>query len=241
MKIAVCDDNLQDLEAFTAILSAYGKKTGSILHMNTFSSADSLLRTLENGGKFDVIFLDILMPGINGIEAARELRQSDGDTELVFLTTSKDFALDAFSVKAKDYLVKPLTEATLFRLLDDLTAKLDDSDAILIDSKKTLRKLHPDRIEYCEVKGHNIFWNLRSGAVLESRNSIFETEKLLARSGFFIRVHRSFIVNLHCISSFNRDSYTIELESLTRIPVPKAKFPSVLGQYLNKIEGNQNT
>ncbi len=240
MKIAVCDDSLQDLEAFTTLLSAYGKKTGAFLHMNTFSNADSLLHTLENGGQFDVIFLDIMMPGINGIEAARELRQSDNSTELIFLTSSRDFALDAFSVKAKDYLVKPLAEATLFCLLDDLTVKLDEDDSILIDSKKTLRKLHPDRIEYCEVKGHHVFWNLRSGVVLESRSSILETEKLLLRSGFFMKVHRSFIVNLHCVSSFNRDSCTIDLESLTRIPVPKAKFSAILQQYLEKIEGAQD-
>lgn len=175
--------------------------------VRSYTAASFPMRTvccvaLRGGVQFDAMFLDILMPSLTGIEAARELRQSGNSTDLIFLTVSRDFALDAFSVKAKDYLIKPLSETMFFQLLDDLKAKLDENETILIAGKKSFRRLRPDRIEYCEVRGHSIFWNLRSGAVLESRGSMEEAEELLSSSGFFLRVHRSYLVNQYCIASF---------------------------------------
>lgn len=241
IKIAVCDDCQQDLQAFSAMLSAYGEKTGALIHCSVFSDADSLLCALRGGVQFDAMFLDILMPSLTGIEAARELRQSGDSTDLIFLTVSRDFALDAFSVKAKDYLIKPLSETMFFQLLDDLKAKLDENETILIAGKKSFRRLRPDRIEYCEVRGHSIFWNLRSGAVLESRGSMEEAEELLSSSGFFLRVHRSYLVNQYCIASFDWQSRTIELDSMMHIPVPKAKFSAVREQYLDMMKGEKPT
>ena len=241
MRIAICDDDPKDLETLSAMLYAYGERTGGNLLLFNFSSGDSLLQALESGARFDVLFLDILMPGIGGVEAARELRRMDDVSELVFLTVSPDFALDAFSVKARDYLIKPLTEATLFRLMDGLVIRLGENEQIVIESKSGLKRLTPDRVEYCEVFSHKLCWHLRSGAVLESAGTIGDAERLLSPSGLFLRVHRSFLVNKHRIVAFEKSQHIIELESMTRIPVPKAKFLEIQALYNEKMKGGKTT
>ena len=240
MIIAICDDKQEDITTLSAMLSGYMEKTGAALLQNEFTCADDLLRALESGVRFDVIFLDVLMPGVSGIQAARELRRTDSATELIFLTIAPDFALDAFAVKARDYLVKPLHEDTLFRLMDELSARLDENDTIVIDSSSGLRKLRADRVEYCEALGRKVSWHLRSGTVLESGEGIQRAEDTLSQSGLFLRVHRAFLVNMNCIASFDRASYTIRLESMTGIPVPKAKFTELQQQYISRTKGGQD-
>lgn len=241
MYIAICEDEPLDMASLRAMLSSYMETTGATLVLHEFTNATKLLCALASGARFDLIFLDVLMPGVTGIEAARELRQTDNATELVFLTIAPDFALDAFAVKARDYLVKPVSEVTLFRLMDELSVRLDADDFIMIDGKSGLHRLRCDRVEYCEVFNHSLLWHLRSGAVIESKGGIQKAESELARSGLFLRVHRAFLVNLHCIASFDRASNTIWLESMTKIPVARAKFTEIQERYITCMKGGNNT
>lgn len=239
MRIAICDDEIRDLETMVALLAAYQAKTGANLMVGSFTSGDALLETLEKGARFDVLFLDILMPGISGIDTARELHRLGAIGELVFLTISPDFALDAFSVKAKDYLIKPISEERLFALMDELSSRLDENEMIVLRSKNGLRRLLPDRIEYCESIGHTLFWHLRSGAVIESNGTMQSAEELLMPSGQFLRARRSYLINKSCVRVIDKSGHTVELESMVRIPIPRVKFAEIEAQYIQNVKGGK--
>lgn len=118
--IALCDDEEADLDKTEQMLKSYGKEHPETeFIMERFLNADSLLnRIREKNYKPDFIFMDIYMSEKSGIDAARELRAMGNSGKLIFLTTSREHALDAFGVEASQYLVKPITKEMLFSALD---------------------------------------------------------------------------------------------------------------------------
>jgi DNA-binding LytR/AlgR family response regulator len=99
MKIAICDDNRQDLLHIASLVETYRNTRKTELTYVSFQNATELLSTLE-GGNYDVLLLDVLMPGINGIQAAREIREQDEQVKIIFLTSSPEFAVESYSVQA---------------------------------------------------------------------------------------------------------------------------------------------
>jgi DNA-binding LytR/AlgR family response regulator len=136
LKIALCDDNKADLLQLVTLLDAYRHVRKLELSYKCFQNALDLIASMESL-EYDLILLDVLMPGINGIQAAREIRQADNRMEIIFLTTSPEFAVDSYSVRAYYYILKPATEEKLFPILDRLinnSRKPDDSLVIKTQS-----------------------------------------------------------------------------------------------------------
>lgn len=107
MKIAICDDDLTELNRITAFLDEYSKTKRILLTCKTFCSSIELASTAMQES-YDLYLLDILMPALNGIELAREIRNFDRAADLIFLTSSPEYAVDSYTVKASDYLLKPV-------------------------------------------------------------------------------------------------------------------------------------
>ncbi len=119
-QIALCDDETTELNKTEQMLISYEKKNPEMkLIIRRFESADELLDTVrEKNYMPDLILMDIYMPGMIGIEAAKELQEMGNKGRIIFLTTSKEHALAAFGVKASQYLVKPVSKEVLFPILD---------------------------------------------------------------------------------------------------------------------------
>ncbi len=126
--IALCDDEEADLDKTEQMLRSYGREhPGTELIMERFLNADSLLnRIREKNYRPDLIFMDIYMSDKSGIDAAKELRAMGNRGRLIFLTTSREHALDAFGVEALQYLVKPITEEMLFSVLDRFLREINE-------------------------------------------------------------------------------------------------------------------
>lgn len=118
LKIAFCDDDLEILKELGILLDKYKKERGEDLTCTVFQSPLELLAAIEKGFSFDILFLDILMPGENGIETAKEIRQYDNNMKIIFLTSSPEFAVQSYTVGAYFYQLKPVWEESFFRLMD---------------------------------------------------------------------------------------------------------------------------
>ena len=232
INVAICDDNAHDLTNLNSLLSQYRQKSSVPLNITTFSVAAELLDASEHGADFDVIFLDVLMPGLNGIQTARELRHLGICAELVYTTTSPDFALDAFSVRARDYLLKPVCPSALFSCMDELRLRMKDETKLVVRGRQGLRSLPPDYVEYGEAVRNTVLWNLRTGELIEGRDNFQKALDQLSPYPQFIQVHRSYLINMHYITRFDRKDKFIELESMKRIPVSKARFGQIEELYL---------
>ncbi|MDE7327262.1 MAG: response regulator [Lachnospiraceae bacterium] len=126
MRIVVCDDDQASLEQIKDLLLAYSREKERRMEIYTCSSAEELMEELAGGELLDIdlLLLDIVMEGKNGIELAETIRSRNKDVPIVFVTSSTEFALKAYHVRAVRYLLKPLTEESIYEMLDFVTAHL---------------------------------------------------------------------------------------------------------------------
>ena len=118
IRIAICDDETTFLTQIHSIISAWHYTTSPLL-IETFDNGDALLKSHAKS-PYDIILLDIIMPMFNGIEVAREIRKHDISVKIVFLTSSPEYAVDSYTVKATNYLLKPIDSQKLHQCLEEL-------------------------------------------------------------------------------------------------------------------------
>ena len=194
--------------------------------------ARKLLADIEAGVRFDVLFLDVLMPGINGINAAREIRRYDTAVQIIFVTSSSEFAVQSYVVGAYYYQLKPIWKDSFFRLTDAVLAECRKrtQHSLILRCKSGVTRITLDSLEYCEVQGRTLVFHLLDGTVIESSGSMDALARQLADYPGFLRPHRSYLVNMEYIQNITAKSIT--MESLAEVPLPHGRFTAVRDQYL---------
>ena len=225
IRVAICDDDPSVLQELREFLERYRGKQD--LTYTDFCSPLELLAGIERGEQFDILFLDILMPGQNGIEAAAEIRRYDSHVKIVFLTASAEFAVQSYSVGAYFYQLKPLRWEDFSRVMDSALeqCRWERENCLILRCKEGITRIELGRLEFCEVIHRTLFFHLSSGRVLESTGSLDELTKQLPPYGGFFRVHRSYLVNLDYVQSISYRAVT--MSSLTEIPIPRGKYNEV--------------
>lgn len=118
IKTAFCDDDMEVLHQMNELLDRYRVERNEDITYAAFQSPFELLTEIEKGIRPDILFLDVVMPGQNGMDVAKEIRQYDTNMKIIFLTSSPEFAVESYSVGAYFYQLKPIWEESLFRLMD---------------------------------------------------------------------------------------------------------------------------
>lgn len=136
MKIALCDDDEKELAGLKTMLHHYGAKHHKPLTYKEYTSSVELASQAPKE-RFDLYLLDIIMPRLTGVELAREIRSFDKAASIIFLTTSPEFAVESYTVKATNYLMKPVQEETFFAAMDDLLHdKVEEQDHYVVLNSK---------------------------------------------------------------------------------------------------------
>ena len=231
MYIAVCDDQLEELEVLTGLLDAWQKEHQTTLRFKTFRSAAELLDAAEKE-PFTLYLLDVMMPGLSGMDAAREIRSFNTAADIVFLTSSPGFAYESYGVKALEYLLKPIHADRLFPILTKLSLREQKpQEGLTLKSGTTLTRVLFSQLTYVEVNGKHLYFNLTDGTVHEVSGSLNEYEPLLSSRPEFIRVHRSYIVNMLQISELSPSG--ICTFSGKHLPVSRLQYPQLQKEYMN--------
>ena len=142
-RIAFCDDDAALLHQMQDFLEQYRTLRGVQLELFPYTKPMELLADIEAGVRFDVLFLDVLMPGINGINAAREIRRYDQSVRIIFLTSSAEFAVESYTVGAYFYQLKPIWQESFFRLLDSVIAECAKSGSMSRCRFRRVPQTHP--------------------------------------------------------------------------------------------------
>lgn len=235
IKIAICDDDVLELKKLERFLNEYKAKHRLPFDMDywLFNSGDELLKSIESSFHFDIIVLDVLMPLINGIETAKEIRQHDQISKIIFLTSSAEFAVESYTVKAFHYLLKPIEKEDFFRVIQSAFDELFDLENkhLVVDAKSGLVRVYLCNLVYVEIIGRTLYYHLRNGGVLEEPGSMNElTQKLLPFEEFY-KPHRSYIVNMEYISNITATGiYTI---TVSQIPIPQKGYAAVKKAYFD--------
>ena len=207
MRIAICDDDRQELDTLASLLKQLDGRYGR-LSVSAYDNAIDLLHDIEAGSSFDTVVFDIMMPGLSGIDAARELREHNEAVNIVFLTSTPEFAVESYEVRAANYLLKPVDPAKLAATIERIFKQLNKPRPSLTLSKaQRLVTLPFDQIEYVEIVGKTLHFMLEDGGEESLRAPLRDYEEhLLSHPGFF-KTHRSFIVNLANMRELDGDTF----------------------------------
>lgn len=233
--IAACDNDRGDLEALLGQVQHYFAGHPDITaELHSFSGGEELAEQLRRGAHYDLLLLDILMPGIGGIELGR-LARAGGEVPIIYLTSSREYALDAFENHALRYLLKPVDERELASALT-LALSLPQAEQTRWYSVKTrggLVSLAGDHIAVVEERARTAVYSLTNGSAVTSvsiRGTFDRAVAPLPDDPDFLHPHKSFFVNMRCICALHTDA--IIMDDGRRVPIRRGNYPAVSRAYL---------
>ena len=231
--IAIVDDDPKDAEHLKECVETYCKTNNHAVMIHVFHDGLDLVRSTEN---HDIVFLDIQMKQLDGLETARFIRKIDKESILIFVTNMAQFAIKGYEVDALDFIVKPASMASITYVLDKAMKRLSDSDTTtfsLTTAEGTV-SLSAGDITYVEVFDHNLVYHTTRGDY-NVRGRLSDVSGKLDQKRF-VMCNRSFVVNLRYVSNVGSDYLTI---GDTRISISKShrkelmqRFSSFLGDSL---------
>lgn len=219
LKIAVCDDNKEFLKNAVELIQKWSDLSEIPIKTYAFNNGDELIEKADYNG-FDIIFLDIIMPLINGMDTAKELRQRNNTTKIIFLTSSPEFALESYEVRAKDYLLKPVTFEKIKKVLDECSVEFKkEPESIIVKTTFGYQKLYFHDIEYAEAQNKKVLFYLKTGKTVESTEPLYSFEDKLTNFNGFFKCHRSYLIYLPNIDHFSTTEITTK--SGRNIPIAR--------------------
>lgn len=233
MHIALCDDDQETLSHLLELVLEYRAAHCPSLSVQAFSSPIALSEQLAQG-RFDLLILDVVMPEKSGLVLAQEVRAHSSELPIIFLTSSPEFAVESYRVKAQDYLLKPVDRAMLFATLDEQIRRIAAQECTLVLQTATgIFQVPISRIVYIEAVNHRIYLVRADGSTIKATDTITNIWQNLADYSYFVRPHRSYLVNLRHVTAFENS----ELRTTTgaMIPVARNQFNHIKLQYLNNL------
>lgn len=232
VKIAFCDDELTVLYEIRELLDQYRMEYHQEMECSFYNSSLDLLAEIERGVCPDILVLDVIMPGENGISVAKEIRQHDNAVKIIFLTSSAEFAVESYTVGAYFYLIKPICEESFFKLLNSVISECEkmQQQSLILRCKGGITQIHLEKLVYCEVIGRTLLFHMEDGKALESVGSMEELCRKLLSFKNFLRPHRSFLINMEYIQNVSYRAIT--LDNQVEIPIPHGKCTEIKNKYL---------
>lgn len=239
LHIAFCDDNIDELSNMVQMINLYRTSKNLNCDYAVFLNGFDLISVLEKGKRFDVYCLDIIMPNFTGIDVAKEIRVFDKTAPIIFFTSSPEFALESYSVKAINYVLKPISKEKLFFTFDEMLEQIKmekDDDIIIVKSNEGIQKIIISNLVFAEVIGRNVLYHMNSGKVIECTEAFSSVCDKLLTYGSFIKPHRSYLINMQYVDII--ENHKITLQTLSSVPVAQGKAREIKQQYLNyQMEG----
>lgn len=223
LQIGICDDEQVERDYVQSLVQQWAKRSELNVVITTFTSGENFLFHYEEKKDFHILLLDIQMNKIDGIQLAKQIRQDNEQMQIIFITGFADFMSDGYDVSALHYLMKPVKEEKLFKVLTKASKGLENKEKALfiIFNKEQIRLLYKD-ILYIESQGHYV--------LIKAENKEYKVKKKLADlckeldQGFF-RCQRSYIVGLRHVIKVTRKC--IYLENNIELPLSRGLYEDI--------------
>jgi len=218
MNILICDDMKEEADKLVALIA----KSGFEAQTAVFTRPSQALDHFRSGADIDACFLDIIMPEMDGIKLAEKLRENNFAKDIVFLTTSNDFASQSYQVQAFDYLLKPLTSEKVSNVMGKLKKSQENADkaGLSVVTQSTTRFVLFRDISHVEVIRHIVYIKLLDKSIIKMYAVFGKIEEQFLADSRFAKCHRSYIVNLNEIKAMVNNELTMKNGS--KIPISRS-------------------
>ena len=230
MRIAIVEDDAQQQEKLSKYITKCAAENQVTIQIECFSDGIQIVDNYDSG--FDVIYFDIEMALMDGMTAAKKIRQIDTDVIIVFITNHVQFAVEGYSVNAADFLLKPLSYFSFSEHFKKVKKSFDTKSnrSLSFKTPQGFRKINLDELLYAESQGHYIHLHL-SDETLSIWDTMKNLEKKLLPFDFF-RCNNGYLVNLKLVKGIENNHVLIGNEKLLISRPRKKEFLSVLTNYL---------
>lgn len=228
MKIAVCEDKKEEADWLCGVIRRWSGERGISAEIVSYADASSFSFALEDT-LFDALFLDIKMPGEDGVALAKRLREQAYDFSIVFVTGEREYIMEGYEVEAVNYLLKPVEEEKVYQCLDRIYEKMHRQEPfILLKAEDSTVKLLQREIYMVEVFGHKLVYTTEKGT-FEVLSSMKEARRQLVERWFAL-CHRGVLVNLLYVDSIGKDSLVLSEDKRgfrREVPVSRRMYAEI--------------
>ncbi len=234
LRVCICDDNAGDAAKIQTLADRFaGEHPEFTLKIQTFFSAFDLLEQLDEDGGFDLYLLDILMPHLKGLDLAERIRARNENSEIIFLTSSPEYALDAFEVSACGYLLKPVKKEKFDKVFQTAICRLTqpENSCLLLKGRDGMRKILIRELVMIESFNHDRVCSMADGSQLITSDTLAFLMEHLSSAPCFFSPHRAYIVNLEHITALN--AADLLLSTGQRVPVARTKYAALKKAYMD--------
>ena len=234
VEIAICDNEIKFIGGLKKIVSDFFDNLQVDYSIDTFSSGEELIDVGMNVSKYNILFLDIEMESVNGIETARKIREYSTESYIVFVTAFAKYSLEGYSVDATRYILKnnPMFTKAINESLTSILNKMKiDTELFSFDFKECSKTISLGKIVYVESMNHILTFHIIDNGYKEYtlRDSLAKYDEMFSTKGF-IRVQQSYLVNWKYITRIN--NYIVKLKDGTNISVSKKHYGDIKRRYL---------
>ncbi len=231
-KLAICDDDTVCSASIKSFLYDFFSDRNIECSVTVYSDVQSFDNALDAGAEYDLVFLDIIFKDGNGMNYAKQLGVRRRGFDIIFISTSRDYAIESYDTEPLYYILKPAQPEKLTAALNRFLEK-HASFHISFNTARGIIKIDLSDILYFEIYGHQIIVYKKDGVKEDFRGSLKEIGTQLPPS-MFIRPHRSYIVNLNCITEITH--YSIKLTNGDVIPVSHALYNKIQMEFLDYLD-----
>lgn len=231
LNIAVIEDDMKDLENLKGCMQTFFTQEYKMMyHLSHYGTAEAFLSDYDH--QFDVVFMDIDLPEINGVTAAKKLRSIDQNVAIVFLTNLSHYAMNGWEVNALDYILKPINEFSFSLKMPKILhyMEVNNEKQITITSKNMIQRFYVSEVYYIEVMKHDLIYHTKLGN-FTTRGTMKECQEEMEQYQF-VKCNNCFLVNLKYVQGIRDNLVTVGPDSLTISRTRKTEFINALTNYI---------
>lgn len=230
MRVVICDDIQKDRKIIRTALDAYAAAHPEYrVEIDEYGAAADVLHKMKEEA-YDIALMDICMPGVSGMDAAEEMFAKNPEISIIFLTTSDEYAVEAFAMNATHYLLKPFTQEQFNAALDRAIKKTEDQVLLSLDCVNGVYRVRINEIVSIESQNHYLLVVLSSGETLRLRMRLSQMFEEIQKYPEFVKVGASYAINFDFVRSISGNS--IEMQGGAKIPVPRRSVEKVQRAYM---------